>query len=283
MNRRLALVAALLLGACGTLEPSDAAESSGAEAILSTTTESTDMAVTLSPTTPAPTTSAPTTAAPTTRAPTTQTEMTASPDPSAAESTRDEHEYLRTSGRVVAETGYSPFALAGDVVLYLPAAEVEYIGFHESGHDGARQQTVTDDLAVIGLGWTTMETRDRGTGDRTAADIAVAIDMEIRAPVSGTVLRAGGYTLYCEHRDDFVVINPDDHPGWEVKMFHINGVQVFAGDRVEAGVTVIAPAPTQLPFVSQVDEFTAAPSTPHVHIEVVDPSIPDRPSTGGGC
>ncbi len=276
MKSRLALVAACILSACGTLESSDALESTGAE--VATSASTTVIPTTLTPTTDAPTTEPTTTVLPTTRPPTTEP-----PGPTAPPNTRDEHDYLRSTGRLVAETGYSPFAIAGDVLLYLPAAEVEYIGFHESGHDGSQQQIVTSDLEAIGLPWTTMETRDRGTGDRTAADIAVAVDMEIRAPVTGTVVRAGGYTLYCEHRDDFVVINPDDHPGWEVKMFHINGVQVFAGDRVEAGVTVIAPAPTQLPFISQVDEFTAAPSTPHVHIEVVDPSIPDRPSGGSGC
>jgi hypothetical protein len=58
---------------------------------------------------------------------------------------------------------------------------------------------------------------------------------------------------------------------------------VRAGDHVAAGETVLARGPTPLPFESQVDEFTAEPSWPHVHIEVVDPSIPNRPRGGGGC
>jgi hypothetical protein len=53
---------------------------------------------------------------------------------------------------------------------------------------------------------------------------------------------------------------------------------------VTAGETLLAPRPTQLPFESQVDEFrTAEPAWPHVHMEVVDPTIPDRPNPGGGC
>lgn len=128
-----------------------------------------------------------------------------------------------------------------------------------------------------------LESRERGTGSQTAADIVVEPGTEIRSPVTGTVKRAGGYILYCKHNDDFVVIEPDAHPGWEVKLLHISGVTVSAGDRVEAGVTVLAPEATQLPFDSQVDEFTGEPSWPHVHLELVDPSIPDRPSTGGGC
>lgn len=128
----------------------------------------------------------------------------------------------------------------------------------------------------------TLESRERGTGSRTAADVVADPAMEIRAPVTGTVIRAGGYVLYCKHQDAFVVIEPDSRPGWEVKVLHINGNLVSAGDRVEAGVTVISSGPTPLPFDSQVDEFTAEPSWPHVHIEIVDPSIPDRPSPGGG-
>jgi hypothetical protein len=95
------------------------------------------------------------------------------------------------------------------------------------------------------------------------------------------VKRAGTYTLYCEYRDDYVVIEPDERPGWEVKVLHIDGVRVRAGDRVVAAETVLAPRPHKLPFESQVDEVTAPPPWPHVHVEVIDPSIPDRP--GPGC
>jgi hypothetical protein len=31
------------------------------------------------------------------------------------------------------------------------------------------------------------------------------------------------------------------------------------------------------------DLATVAPAWPHVHVEVVDPSIKDRPTPGGGC
>jgi hypothetical protein len=96
------------------------------------------------------------------------------------------------------------------------------------------------------------------------------------------VLYGGTYVLYCKHSDDFVVIEPDDHPGWQVKVLHIDGLQVRPGARVRAGETVLAPRATQLPFQSQVDEVTASPAWPHVHIEVIDPTIPDRP-TGKGC
>ena len=124
----------------------------------------------------------------------------------------------------------------------------------------------------------------RVTGTHTAADIVVEPGIEIRSPVTGTVKRGGGYVLYCDNRDEFLVIEPDGHPGVEVKLLHIVGLQVGAGARVDAGVTVVALHANQLPFSSQVDESrTADPAWPHVHVEVVDTAIPDKPNPGGGC
>jgi hypothetical protein len=181
--------------------------------------------------------------------------------------------------RYVRDTGWAPFATVADVTLLHPAARVEMIGFHESAQDGA-QPLEPLATAVRPL---TLESRDRDTTPRGAADVVVDPATEIRAPVTGRVKRAGTYVLYCKHSDDFAVIEPDSHPGWEVKLLHIDGVRVRAGDRVVAGETVVAPHATQLPFESQVNEHTALPGWPHVHIEVVDPSIPDRPTPGAGC
>lgn len=174
-------------------------------------------------------------------------------------------------------TGFQPYATAGSVRLVHPVALVELIGFHESGHDGGRQQ----DALTTAVRPRTLPTRHRGTGSRTAADIVVPPDTEVRSPVTGTVKSAGTYVLYCRYRDDKVVIRPDAAPDWEVTVLHITGVQVQAGDRVVAGITPLAPRATELPFASQVDRYTGTPAWPHVHVEVLDPRVPDRPS--GGC
>ena len=181
--------------------------------------------------------------------------------------------------RAVREQAWAPFATAGPLTLVHPAARVERVAFHQSNHDGARQLTaLASAVAPV-----TLEDRERDTGPHGAADIVVDPTAEIRAPVTGRVKRAGTYVLYCKHSDDYVVIEPDDRPGWEVKILHIDGVRVRPGNRVVAGVTVLAPRATQLPFESQVDELAITPPAwPHVHVEVVDPSIPDRP-TPGGC
>ena len=60
------------------------------------------------------------------------------------------------------------------------------------------------------------------------------------APIDGTVIRAGSYTLYCDHTDNFVVIEPSGRPGWELKIFHFSGLQVGVGDEVIASDTMIA-------------------------------------------
>ena len=183
-------------------------------------------------------------------------------------------------GRLAYEPGATPFGIVGDQRLVHPAAVVERIGFHESNHEGARDITI----AHWASGPLVLSSRGRLAGPRSAADIVVQPDIPIVSPVTGTVLRAGTYILYCHHSDDFVVIRPDRHAELEVKLLHIDGVRVAPGDRVVAGETVLAPRATVLPFTSQVDRHTATPSWPHVHLEVIDPTIPNVPNGGsGGC
>ncbi len=182
------------------------------------------------------------------------------------------------SVHVVDDDGTSALTRVAGITLSAPAAVIERAGFHESTHPGALAQEPAPGPVRL----TTMATRNRGTDPRGAVDIVVAPDAVITAPVSGTVARAGAYTLYCRYRDGFVVINPDGRPDLEVKILHVQGVSVRAGQRVEAGQS-IADHATTFPFRSQIDALTAEPSWPHVHIEVVDPSVPRRPSSGRGC
>jgi hypothetical protein len=170
---------------------------------------------------------------------------------------------------------WTPFATVGGVVLHHPSNKVERVALHESNHDGARELELLPSAVAPSM----LESRNRGTSPRGAADVVVDPDTQIRSPVTGTVKRGGRYTLYCDNSDYYVVIEPDQHPGWEVKLLHISELKVRKGARVVAGQTVLASSPAILPFESQVDESSPTrPAWPHVHIEVVDPSIPDRPS-----
>lgn len=180
--------------------------------------------------------------------------------------------------RAVVRTGFAAYAQAGPVTLHYPADLVEVVGLHESGHDGAQPQQPVGTVAPIGA----LDSRSRGTDRQGAADVVVDPRGQVRSPVTGTVVRAGSYTLYCDHTDDYLVVEPDARPGWEVKLLHFEGLSVRKGDRVRAGVTVVGARARQLPFTSQVDRHTVAPHWPHLHVEVVDPSVPDRPS-GRSC
>lgn len=171
-------------------------------------------------------------------------------------------------------TRWRAFATVGPVSLHYPVDIVEVIGLHESSHDGAQQLQPVPRAGRIGR----LDSRERGTRAQGAADIVVHPAHALRAPVTGRVIRAGTYTLYCDYRDNYLVIEPDARPGWEVKLLHFEGLAVGKGDRVRAGVTVVGTHARQLPFASQVDKHTTAPHWPHVHVEVVDPAIPDRPS-----
>ncbi len=238
------LVVVGLLAACGGDDRDDRV------AAVSTTT------ATVPPTTASPVTAAPAT--------TTESPTTTLPD---------------VPPRFVEQQAWGvPFATAGDVVLVHPSAWVERVGFHESNHDGA--QAMQPQPSAVHP--TILDSRQRGNGANTAADMVVQPGTEIRAPVTGPVLHAGRYTLDCDYTDEYLVIEPDGHPGWEVKLLHVVGLQVSKGDRVLAGATRVASHARQLAFESQVDEARLLdPAWPHVHLEVVDPQIPDRP--GEGC
>ena len=241
--------ASLLLGALVVATGCTTAASSS-PAVAPAPTTSTTVVVTTTTTAAAPTTASTTTTAP--------------PPPQ----------------RVVTEQDWVPFGVVAGITLHHAARFVERVGFHQSNHEGAQQF----DVLPTAVAPTTLESRERLTGDRTAADMVVDPTAELRAPVTGTVKRAGTYTLYCRYTDSYLVIAPDFRPEWEVKLLHFEGLAVRAGDRVEAGVTVIGAHARQLPFESQVDEVSPVrPAWPHVHIEVVDPSIPNVPSPGGGC
>ena len=183
---------------------------------------------------------------------------------------------LAPAARVVSRTGWGPYATVGPVTLHFPGQVVELVGQHQSSHDGAQPQRPVDGPARVRL----LDSRARDTDRRGAADIVVDPTREVRAPVTGTVVRAGTYTLYCDYVDNVLFVEPDARPGWQVKMLHFQGLQVRVGDRVKAGVTVVGSGARLLPFASQVDKLTAAPHWPHLHVEVVDPSVPDRPSSG---
>jgi hypothetical protein len=203
-------------------------------------------------------------------------EPTATPEP---EEAAPEASTTESGDRVVTDTGYLPLGRADSIPLVLPVGRVEFIGFHEASHPGA----AGINAAGTGVDMVTMDSRSRGTHERSAADIVVPPGEIVVSPATGTVIAANEYVLYCVHQDKLVYIEPDGFPGWVVRVFHVEGDLPAVGTRVVGGVTKIADSARMLPFESQVDELTAEPSWPHVHVEVVDTSVPDTRPPGPGC
>ncbi len=181
---------------------------------------------------------------------------------------------------VVTSLGYVTLGQAGRATVIIPSALVEIIGFHQASHPGAQ----AINASASGLSTMVLSSRSRGTPATSAADIVVPPGEPLRAPVTGTVVAAREYVLYCQYKDKLVYIEPDGLPGWQVRLFHITGDIPVVGARVIAGETIVASGGANpLPFESQVDEFTAEPSWAHTHLEVVDTSVPDDRPAGGGC
>lgn len=202
--------------------------------------------------------------------------------------------------RQVTLTGPSPLAVisadsagsSGPLTVHVPAVSdsvgaIEMVGYHQANHSGALGLEPLASGSGTAVAHLIMDSRNRDTHRSGAADVAVHPSTPIGSPVSGVVDRAGEYVLYCRYQDGFVVIHPDGRPDLEVKILHVQGVAVRAGDRVAVGDQIAAKA-TAFPFRSQIDDLTAEPSWPHVHIEVVDPTVPryfgrTPPPPLGGC
>lgn len=177
------------------------------------------------------------------------------------------------------------FAMVDDVELVLPAAQVVAHGFHEAGAGGTHPLTPVGTMlagegsngfdeaeAIVdaaGPEYLILPTRSRGTAPTSAADVAVEAGEDVVAPVDGVVTKVADYTLYGSHRDTLVHIRPTAGPHLEVKVLHIDGVTVAAGDPVVAGETVIADTARRIPVRNQIDRFAGA-ALPHVHLEVID-------------
>lgn len=169
------------------------------------------------------------------------------------------------------DTDRQPFAAVGGVTLYGPADQIRAAGFHESANTQALEMRELDSP----LETMVMESRGRGTGGHTAADMAVYPDEMIYSPVTGTVVDARAYKLYCKYDDNVVIIEPDAAPDRQVKVLHLTGLLIENGERVIAGKTPIASGPTPLPFSSQIDGYVENSTNTHVHIETVDLDLVD--------
>ena len=154
----------------------------------------------------------------------------------------------------------------------MPVSRYETVGFHESGHDGAFQ------LEVVDLDdCTTLASRPGDVLSNRRRHVA-RVDEPVMAPIDGTVIRAGSYTLYCDHTDNFVVIEPSGRRV-ELRSF----IQRVAGRGRRRGKRIrpmIGTGGRICPLCPGRRVHRRGPSNPHVHLG--DRHLDsDRPSSGG--
>lgn len=173
------------------------------------------------------------------------------------------------------------FAVVEGVELGLPSPNVLLIGFHEASsrwslalapqgrlfqNENTNKVTAPRDVAD-GPGYLVLSSRGRRAAGTSAVDIVLRDGEPVLAPVSGTVVEVGPYSLYGRYPDHRIVIQPDANPNLRVTLIHIVGVGVTAGQRIEAGVTQLATGPNRFNFTSHIDRYFPTDRWPHVHIE----------------
>jgi hypothetical protein len=154
------------------------------------------------------------------------------------------------------------FAQVGDLALRLPSHAVVVHGFHEASNRTSFAMTPVGDEPRV------LPSRGRPAPATSAVDIVLVDDEPVRSPITGTVEVAESFHVYGKHPDRRIVLVPDDAPELRVVVLHVIGVAVTAGDRVEAGVSMLAESARRFPFRSQIDDETAPDAWPHVHYEV---------------
>jgi hypothetical protein len=154
------------------------------------------------------------------------------------------------------------FAQVGDLALRLPSHAVVVHGFHEASNRTSFAMTPVGDEPRV------LPSRGRPAPATSAVDIVLVDDEPVRSPITGTVEVAESFHVYGKHPDRRIVLVPDDAPELRVVVLHVTGVAVTPGDRVEAGVSVLAESARRFPFRSQIDDETAPDAWPHVHYEV---------------
>lgn len=153
------------------------------------------------------------------------------------------------------------FATVDGLELHLPSAQPLAIGFHE-----AREEHLTMvPRNVQAAGQVIMPTRDREGTPTSAVDIVMPANQDVLSPVAGRIISVAPYTLYDEYEDIQIQIQPDGHPDLVITIYHLSGVRVQAGQRLEAGHTVLADSARVFDFIAQVEAWARGP---HIDLRV---------------
>lgn len=111
-------------------------------------------------------------------------------------------------------------------------------------------------------------TRTRGSYSTTACDVMAKAGTTLYAPVTGTVLTAGPYSLYGKYPDLRVYILMDELPGYHAAVLHMDSLLVVQGQRVEAGRTPIGTVRDLVPYFSSGPNPYTREEGNHAHVQV---------------
>lgn len=173
-----------------------------------------------------------------------------------------------------------PIGESAGLVLFQPTRSLIGVGFHESLFQTAATMRPMGRLVTNanpgkfsplpptdGPRYVVMGSRGRPTSATTAVDIVLPSRGPALSPVNGRVVLVRPYLLYCRFRDWQVVIRPDGRPDLRVMVLHMGSVQVFAGQRVAASVTVLGTAWSNDAPDSQQNLYFPD-QYPHIHVEI---------------
>lgn len=192
------------------------------------------------------------------------------------------------------QAGPRVLARFADVELVTLNEAVQLVGFHEASYADALPLSPVGRMVfndnptkfepssgAHGPDYGVLSSRGRLNAATSAVDMVVPAGLPVASVVSGTIGLVEPYLLYGRYPDTKVEIIPAARPDLRVVMIHLRDVRVFAGQRVEAGQTVIAGSANRFPFASQVDRYLGELPGPHVHIEVKSPPLGPAVPPGG--
>ncbi len=157
---------------------------------------------------------------------------------------------------------------------YLPdadmtaAANKQGTGRPAPDPDAAPVASSADEPRVLGGEALRMWRASRRGAPDNAADIGAAPGSPVYAPVTGTILEVKTYSLYGEHEDIEIHIQPSGWPEIDLVIIHVIDPTVSVGDRVYGGVTQIASVRLLSDRVNhQLGDYTTDPGD-HIHMQL---------------
>lgn len=181
---------------------------------------------------------------------------------------------------------------AEGISLRLPAStsDIIGIGYHQAYNPRAAalesRLTVTENATRASISRMSragrprvfqMASRGRGSAPTSSVDVAVKEGTPVKSPVSGKVAAVEPYLLYGRYDDVRIDLLPKGNSRIKISIVHLDRPAITVGQRVEAGVTVLA-VPRRLPVNSQIDQYLGQ-ITDHIHLQI-NPLEPGRVVAG---